>query len=175
MGLVSWGYKVLKLFHKHTSLPVTPPLPINSLLIKCSVPFHNYDDNLHLFIFIFGKGCSPFLLSGLWRAWDNIKACFVLLRDFPDSSVTENLPANAGDVSLIPGSGRSPEEGNGNPLWYSCLENPTDRGTWRTIFHRVTKSWPRLKWLSMQSEKKLINFMTQKENLWNALKPSYIK
>ena len=73
MGLVSWGYKVLKLLHKHTSLPVTPPLPINSLLIKCSVPFHNYDDNLHLFIFMFGKGCSPFLLSGLWRAWITLK------------------------------------------------------------------------------------------------------
>ena len=61
---------------------------------------------------------------------DNIKACFVLLRDFPDSSVTENLPANAGDVSLIPGSGRSPGEGNGNPHQYSYLGDPMDRGAW---------------------------------------------
>ena len=45
-------------------------------------------------------------------------------------SVVKNLPANAGDVSLIPGSGRSPGEGNGNPPQYSCLRNPMDRGAW---------------------------------------------
>ena len=47
---------------------------------------------------------------------------------FPGGSVVKNLLANAGDVGLIPGSGRCPEEGNGNPLQYSCLENPKDRG-----------------------------------------------
>ena len=47
---------------------------------------------------------------------------------FPGASVVENPPANAGDAGLIPGSGRSPGEGNGNPLQYSCLENPMDRG-----------------------------------------------
>ena len=55
--------------------------------------------------------------------------------------------ANAGDVreaSSIPGSGRSPWEGNGSPLQYSCLENPTDRGAWRAIVHGVTKSQTRL-------------------------------
>ena len=45
-------------------------------------------------------------------------------------SVVKNLPANAGDLSSIPGSGRSPEGGNGNPLRYSCLGNPMDRGAW---------------------------------------------
>ena len=45
------------------------------------------------------------------------------------------------DVGSIPGLGRSPGEGNGNPLQYSCLDNPMDRGTWRTIVHSVTKSW----------------------------------
>ena len=44
--------------------------------------------------------------------------------------VVENPPANAGDVGLIPGSGRSPGEGNGSPLQCSCLENPMDRGAW---------------------------------------------
>ena len=48
--------------------------------------------------------------------------------------------ANAGDVGLIPGSGRSPGEGNGNPLQYSCLENPMDRGAWWAAVHGVTKS-----------------------------------
>ena len=52
----------------------------------------------------------------------------------------KNLPANAGDAGLIPGSGRSPGEGNGNPLYCSCLENPMDRGAWRAAVHGVTKS-----------------------------------
>ena len=43
-------------------------------------------------------------------------------------SVVKNLPANSGDVGSIPGSGRAPGEGSGNPLQYTCLENPTDRG-----------------------------------------------
>ena len=48
---------------------------------------------------------------------------------------------NAGDPGSIPGLGRSPGEGNGNPLQYSCLENPMDRGAWLAIVHRVAKSW----------------------------------
>ena len=56
--------------------------------------------------------------------------------------------ANAGDKGSIPGTGRSPGEGNSNPLQYSCLENPMDRGAWRTIVHRVAKSQTRLKRLS---------------------------
>ena len=47
---------------------------------------------------------------------------------------------NAGDLGSIPGSGRSPGEGNGNPLQYSCLENPMDGGAWRATVHRVAKS-----------------------------------
>ena len=54
--------------------------------------------------------------------------------------VVKNLPANAGDVGSIPGSGRSPGEGNGNPLQYSCLENSMDRRTWWATVHGVTKS-----------------------------------
>ena len=49
---------------------------------------------------------------------------------FPSSSAVKNLPANAGDMGLIPGSGRSPRKGNGNPVQYSCLGNPIDRGVW---------------------------------------------
>ena len=47
---------------------------------------------------------------------------------FPGGLVAKNLPANAGDLGLIPGLERTPGEGNGNPLPYSCLENPMDRG-----------------------------------------------
>ena len=49
---------------------------------------------------------------------------------FLDGSKVKNPPANAGDAGSIPGSGRSPGEGNGNPLQYSCLKNPMDRGAW---------------------------------------------
>ena len=56
--------------------------------------------------------------------------------------MVKNPPANAGDtrdMGSIPGLGRAPREGNGNPLQYSCLENPMDRGAWQAIIHRVTK------------------------------------
>ena len=62
--------------------------------------------------------------------------------------VVKNLPAKSGDIrdaGSIPASGRSPGEGHGNPLQYSCLENPMDRGAWRAPVHRVMKSWTQLK------------------------------
>ena len=58
----------------------------------------------------------------------------------PADSVVKNLLVNAGDLGLIPGSGRSPGEGNGNPLQCSCLGNPMDRGAWWGTVHWVTKS-----------------------------------
>ena len=64
---------------------------------------------------------------------------------FPGGSVIKNPPANAGDTGSVPGPGRSPSEGNGNPLHYSCLENPMGRGPWRATVHEVSKSWT---WLS---------------------------
>ena len=62
--------------------------------------------------------------------------------------VLKNPPATAGDIrdlGLIPGSGRSSGGGNGNPLQYSCLKNPMDRGAWQAIVHRVAKSQTQLK------------------------------
>ena len=61
-------------------------------------------------------------------------------KGFPGGSVVKNPPANAGDEGSIPGSGRSPEEGNGNSLQYSCLENSMDRGAWRATVHGATQS-----------------------------------
>ena len=55
---------------------------------------------------------------------------------FTGGSDGQESVCNAGDPASIPGSGRSPGEGNGNPLQYSCLENPMDRGAWQTIVHR---------------------------------------
>ena len=57
------------------------------------------------------------------------------------SQTVKNLPAKEGDMGLIPGSGRSPGEGNGNPLQYSCIENLLDRGALWAIVHGVAKSW----------------------------------
>ena len=58
--------------------------------------------------------------------------------------MVKNRPANAGDTGTILGLGRAPGEENGNPLQYSCLENPLDRGAWQATVHGVTKSWTRL-------------------------------
>ena len=55
--------------------------------------------------------------------------------------MVKNLPPNEGDQGFIPGLGRSPGEGNGYPLLYSCLENPMDRGAWLATVHVVAKSW----------------------------------
>jgi len=65
-----------------------------------------------------------------------------MLGELPVWAVVKNSPANAGDardVSLIPGLGRSTRGGNGNPLQYSCLGNPVDRGAWRATVHGVTE------------------------------------
>ena len=68
----------------------------------------------------------------------------VSMPGFPGGSVVKNLPVSAGEVISIPGLGRSPREENGNPLQYSCLENPMDRGAcWATV-HGVTNSWTQL-------------------------------
>ena len=63
---------------------------------------------------------------------------------FPDGSVVKSLRANAGDagdVGLIPGSGRSSGEGNGNPLQYACLGNPMDSGAWWATHQEIKKRW----------------------------------
>ena len=65
-------------------------------------------------------------------------------RGFPAGSEVKASACNAGDLGSIPGSGRSPGEENGNPLQYSCLENPMDGGAWWATVHRVAKSWTRL-------------------------------
>ena len=73
--------------------------------------------------------------------------CDIKIRTSRVVQVVKNLPANAGDIrdsGLIPGSGRSPGEGNGNSLQYFCLGNPTYREAWCAIVHGVSKSQTRL-------------------------------
>ena len=73
---------------------------------------------------------------------DSLFVCFLKIWwiwGFLGGSVVENLLANEGDLGLIPGLGRSPQGGNGNPLQYSCLGNPLDRGALWAAVHGVTK------------------------------------
>ena len=64
----------------------------------------------------------------------------ICIGGFPGDSGSEVSACNAADSDLIPGLGKSPGEGNGNPLQYSCLENSMDRGAWWTATHRVAKT-----------------------------------
>ena len=68
----------------------------------------------------------------------------IMAYGFPGGSEVKASTYNAGDLGLIPGSGRSPGEGNGNPLQDSCLENPMDGGAWWATVHGVAKSQTRL-------------------------------
>ena len=70
------------------------------------------------------------------------------LNDFVGGSDGKASTYNAGDLDSIPGSKKSPGEGNGNPLQYSCLENPMDRGAWWATVHGVAKSGTRLHYLN---------------------------
>ena len=76
--------------------------------------------------------------------------CVVLFLGLPRWLSGKKSACNAGDPSLIPGSGRSPGEGNGNPLQHSCLENPMENRTWQSTVHGVAKSRTLLKWLKQQ-------------------------
>ena len=88
------------------------------------------------------------LLSRVWWDWkENLALGFVqlsCLRTLLQGSEVKASACSVGDLGSIPGSGRSPGEGNGNPLQYSCLENPMDRGIWWATVHGVTKSRTRL-------------------------------
>ena len=79
--------------------------------------------------------------------YDNLMYVYTL-KGFPGGSAGKESACNAGDLGLIPGSGRTLGGGHGNPLQYSCLENPMDRGAWQATIHGVAKSWTRLKQLS---------------------------
>ena len=76
---------------------------------------------------------------------------YALFKGFPDGSVVKTPSAYMGDMSSIPGSGRSTGEENDNPLQYCCLESPMDRGAWWATVYGVAKSWP---WLSDLKKRK---------------------
>ena len=77
---------------------------------------------------------------------------------FPSGSVIKNLPANAREEGWIPGSGRSSGEENGNPLQYSCLENPMDRGAWQAVVYRVTEESDTAKQINNNKYNRIMTF-----------------
>ena len=82
-------------------------------------------------------------------SWCSFLKKYILLKcswfmGFPSGSVGKESSCSTGDTGSVPGSGRSPGEGNGNLFQYSCLENPTDRGAWRATVQRVAKSQTQL-------------------------------
>ena len=126
-----WGSVLqvsLKFLSFHSFHNLTLLLENSITYIKKIVFFSSW-----LLIFIFGNTTSQCTLA-FWFGWD-----------FPVGSEDKASACNAGDLGLIPGLGRSPGEGNGNPFQYSCLKNPMDRGAWWAIVHGVAKSWT---WLS---------------------------
>ena len=92
--------------------------------------------------------------------------CFLIIwKDcFPGGLDSKESACSAGDTGSIPGSGRSPEEGNGYPLQYSCLENPMDRGAWWATVHGVTKSQT---WLATNTIWK--EWRSERRWDWNAI------
>ena len=82
---------------------------------------------------------------------------------FPDGSVVKNPPASAGEVGSIPGSGRSSGEGNGNPLQYSCLENPKDRGAWWATVHGVAE-WDTAEQLDDKNQQRISGVLVRSMN-----------
>ena len=86
-----------------------------------------------------------------------LKCDWDLIQGFPGGSDGEESAYNVRDTGSIPGSGRSPREGHGNPLQYPCLENPMDRGAWWATVHGVAKSWT---WLSDQHTNEILFIKT---------------
>ena len=92
--------------------------------------------------------------------------------------MVNSLACNAGDPGSIPGSGRSPGEGNDNPLQYSCLENPMDGGAWQAAVHGISKSWTQLSnftfFLSFTCSFRPVTFRTTKITQHDFLPPKKI-
>ena len=92
-------------------------------------------------------------LTKVWSSKESLSVCISVVGASQVVLAVRNPPANAEDMrdlGLIPRSGVSPWEGHGNPLQYSCLENPMDRGAWQATVHGVSKSRKRLKQLNRQ-------------------------
>ena len=118
--------------------PLDHPLLLTVLCgpwVTCSIPMWNESDCNNL---------SP-RQEHFWEWTVKLSLNYAEITGLPAGSDGKASACNVGDPGSIPGSGRCPGEGNGNPLQHSCLENPMDGGAWQATVHGVAKSWT---WLS---------------------------
>ena len=124
----------LSSFHFKPNIPAACSACINRLFTFC---FFNHSKCFSCVFCV----VSPCLDSSIFWGHISVFLSLTLLKDFPGGSDSKESACNAGDPDSVPGLVRSPGEGNGNPLQYSCLETPMDREAWWSTVHWVTKSW----------------------------------
>ena len=124
----------LSSFHFKPNIPAACSACINRLFTFC---FFNHSKCFSCVFCV----VSPCLDSSIFWGHISVFLSLTLLKDFPGGSDSKESACNAGDPDSVPGLVRSPGEGNGNPLQYSCLETPMDREAWWATVHWVTKSW----------------------------------
>ena len=134
------GVLVPSLYHQVLNIPVDPDemcLPkILFLSPFWNVPFAQHIQACVIVTFVIIHS----LLLTVIPLGKRVISYLPLYLYFPDGSVVKNPPANAGDMDSVSGLGRSPGEGNGNPVQYFCLGDPMDRGAWWATVHGVAKS-----------------------------------
>ena len=120
----------------------------------------------HLWILEIPLEASVCTLCGGFRHVSSGLPYFLVMINFESTwgSDGEECARSAGDLGSIPGLGRSPGGGHGNPLQYSCLENPVDRGAWRATVHGIAKSWTRLSYFHISIKR--ITYLWQLQPLF---------
>ena len=134
-----WGYRTIDMENDCT-LYLDFQLHKELAVLHC---FHGQLEKMSIFylIYVSDSIMSIQITSCIQSLFDIHIQVFPI---FPGGSVSKESACNAGDLGSIPGSGRDPGEGNGNPLQYSCLENSMDKGAWWTTVHVLTQSQTQL-------------------------------
>ena len=135
LKMLFWTKIFLSLYPPSLSLslffspfPLIPPLPVSlPHLLDCKVHEGNYCDFILFIVAPSGKTNTKYTV----KLTSDV--------DFPGGPVVKNLPTNTGDVGSIPGSGKPSGKENGDPLQYSCLGDPMERGGWKAAVHGITK------------------------------------
>ena len=135
----------IRLAHKKYTAFLWKLAPLRIFTVNCSSPGLKLWDCFHVVPLHHCPCQYQFTTTFSWMSYCSLLLSFTPM---PGISMGKNPPDKAGDVGLIPGSGWSPEEGNGNPLQYSCLGNPKDRGPWRAAVHDITKELDMTEWLN---------------------------
>ena len=131
------GCRLKEIFYNSHGITSFWVLTVTSYWDKARIPEWNFESTIILITSCLTCNCSHLVLIPQYLPLS------IHFTGFPGGTMIKNLPARAGDrrdAGLIPGSGRSPEEGNGSPLQYACLEHSIDRGGWQAPVHEVTKS-----------------------------------